>query len=774
MQLDLTVYQLLRVADQEYTQIPGVMVERASRSTHRHRQSDLLAMQIVLDGEHTFTGEDIQNLLEKASGTFFHTQGSVTRAILSVIEELNKDLYSYNAEWGYDGKQALASINICVVHNGWLFIGQVGNAHLYRIGPNVYDLYGESGETIEKIGVSKRVHPRFYQCEIIAGDMLLMSPLAHGSWKAYYLSTSHEISIDQLKRRLHNQMIQDFSVVVLKFQEGSGLIRNGKWDEGSPVETTAGSAIGLSKPISEIPKTQEPLKSEEIAAEAFLESEEFVADENVPLNQEVPDEEWDSYSLPISEGETENIAVTTERGKVGIGEEATGSEALMRSIARSWMKGKTTRAKTQLFISRWSRKLFPGKNNNLETADKWQPFAAILMPAAVIISSILIYSNFGKEEQYNSFMDLAREKSAIAESVPNKSESKAIWEDVLSLAADAEKYRVTGESRQLFLQAQSILDGMDLATRLSFRPAMTQPFPDGAQITRIKDGTSGIYLLDDASGNVLRVFVNTKGFLELDGEFKCTPGQYGLVDMGKVVDFVILPANEKGYKVMAVDASGDLLYCQPGNIPYSRTLTVPEGGWGMVSNVIFSEKRLIITDTEKNNIWIYESLKESNSELDGIVFVETPTSFFDEDIPDIGGVIRPVINPQDLFLLHEDGHMTLCQYGYEDVGSTTCEDPVPFTDDRISSENKKPWIFMGTHFIEMDHAALPNQSIYILDDVSGTIFQFSMQLNLERTLKPQTNPDFPLPQSAPTGFGILSDQEVLLAFGNQLFTAPLQ
>ena len=446
----------------------------------------------------------------------------------------------------------------------------------------------------------------------------------------------------------------------------------------------------------------------------------------------------------------------------------------MRSIARSWMKGKTARAKTRLFVSRWSRKLFPGKNNNLETADKWQPFAAILMPAAVIISSILIYSNFGKEEQYNSFMDLAREKSAIAESVPNKSDSKAIWEDVLSLAADAEKYRVTGESRQLFLQAQSILDGMDLATRLSFRPAITQPFPDGAQITRIKDGTSGIYLLDDASGNVLRVFVNTKGFLELDGEFQCTPGQYGLVDMGKVVDFVILPANDKGYKIMAVDASGDLLYCQPGNLPYSRTLTVPEGGWGMVSNVIFSEKRLIITDTEKNNIWIYESLKESNNELDGIVFVETPTSFFDEDIPDIGGVIRPVINQQDLFLLHEDGHMTLCQYGYEDVGATTCEDPVPFTDDRISSENKKPWIFMGTHFIEMDHAALPNQSIYILDDVSGTIFQFSMQLNLERTLKPQTNPDFPLPQSAPTGFGILSDQEVLLAFGNQLFTAPLQ
>ena len=96
---------------------------------------------------------------------------------------------------------------------------------------------------------------------------------------------------------------------------------------------------------------------------------------------------------------------------------------------------------------------------------------------------------------------------------------------------------------------------MDLTTRLEFRPAMTQPFPESAMITTVKDSSSGIYLLDSASGNVLRVFINSKGFLELDEEFKCTPGNYGLVEMGKIVDFVVLPANKMGYKVLAIDES---------------------------------------------------------------------------------------------------------------------------------------------------------------------------------------------------------------------------
>jgi len=119
--------------------------------------------------------------------------------------------------------------------------------------------------------------------------------------------------------------------------------------------------------------------------------------------------------------------------------------------------------------------------------------------------------------------------------------------------------------------------------------------------------------------------------------------------------------------------------------------------------------------------------------------------------------------------------MTLCQYSpLKDVKLTECQDPAPFTDNRVGIENSKPWIFMGTHFIGMQQTRLPNTSLYVLDDISSALYQFSYHLNLERTLKPQKNRNYPMPTSKPTGFGITPDQEVFLAFGNQLYIAPMQ
>ena len=106
--------------------------------------------------------------------------------------------------------EAEGSVNITVLHNGWLFMGQVGNAQTYTIGSERFERFGEDGNTIEKLGRSKRILPRLYQCEFQAGDLILMSPHAHASWKAYYLSGSTELTITQVKRRLQNQMIQDF------------------------------------------------------------------------------------------------------------------------------------------------------------------------------------------------------------------------------------------------------------------------------------------------------------------------------------------------------------------------------------------------------------------------------------------------------------------------------------------------------------------------------------------------------------------------------------
>jgi hypothetical protein len=69
---------------------------------------------------------------------------------------------------------------------------------------------------------------------------------------------------------------------------------------------------------------------------------------------------------------------------------------------------------------------------------------------------------------------------------------------------------------------------------------------------------------------------------------------------------------------------------------------------------------------------------------------------------------------------------------------------------------------------------LPNASIFLLDSVGQSIYQFSYQLNLERVLRALYNKSYPVPATAPSGFGITPESDIFLAFDNRLFIAPLQ
>jgi hypothetical protein len=773
MSIDLTNYQLQIQGGKEFHHIDGVLVKNAARTTHRHRQNDLLAIFLSFSCEHHFHDEKINELVKTGSGVFFHSQGSVTRAIQNTIGDLNKRILDQNLETGFEGTQANGSVNVLVVHNGWLFIGQLGDAQIYVIGDDRFERFGEDGESTEKLGRSKRIQSRLYQCEIETGDLMLMSPKAHASWKAYYLSGSTTMTMAQVKRRLQNQLIEDFSVLAIKAHEGNGKIHTGDWGT-EPEKSFTESKEEI--PSNEIDVTDDLNKGffskEEKEKSKKLFNNGYAHVEKLNSAEELSKE----TDIQIVVGETE-FHQSEEHGFIKeIKEKNDKPRKLLVIIARAWMRGKTIRAKLELFFRRIYRKIIPaGSHIGNERSKTWVVMATIVIPIILAAASLSIYSRFGKEEQYKLFFNDAQEKTVLVDIEKYPVAQFLLWKDILALVTQAEEYLVTNESRQLFLEAQSIVDEMDLAARLDFRPALTQLFPEGVSISRIKASSSGVYLLDSNSGNILRIYLNTKGFYQLDEDFRCSPGSYGLAIVSDLVDFVILPANSENYRIMATDQEGNLLYCQPGEPPDSRALTTPTGGWINIIGATYSNDTLYVIDGGTSMVWVYTGSETDNSNMSGIVFTESPYPFFDDDIPDLVGAIAISINEEDLFILHDDGHMTLCQYSsLKDVKLTECKDPAPFTDNRVGSENKKPWIFMGTHFIGMDQTKISNASLYLLDDISSTLYQFSFQLNLERTLKPQTNRNYPMPLIHPTGFGITPDKELFIAFENQLFFAPMQ
>ncbi|MBM3138075.1 MAG: hypothetical protein FJZ98_07795 [Chloroflexi bacterium] len=779
--MQFNYYPLAIRQGKERQSIPGAYVLTSPRDAHRHRKDDLLAVLLEVRGEHRYEGEEIRELAEISAKVFFGSQGSVTRAMQQACEEINRLIMERNLDRGYEGIRANGSVCLAALHNGWLFICQFGPTSAILISTDKFEEYGKSEGAGESLGQSKRILPRFFQSQVKEGDLLLVNSRPPSTWSSYYLAGSSVLELDQLKRRLLNQVTDDLEAVVIIFADSNSKVVAGEWlssekqkpddkadlTENLPQLDNEQSQSTEEPPLGDTAPIYMPPPAEEIHFH-----EENVESLSSPLEEELEDD-----AIPVVPGSMEQEYSATDDPMRGLSIKEPGEFII--KIARVWMRLRTFNSKLRMIYERIRKKILPSARPLQETsAPAFLVFLALIIPVSLVVVSIGAYSRIGRSEQYQAYMQQAQEAADLARIEKEPILQHGYWADTLALVISAEKYNVTQESRMLYEQAQFLLDEMDLATRMDFRPALTQFFPEGMVITNIQASSSGVYLLDKTSGSILRIFLNTKGFYEIDDEFKCQPGPYGLETVTNLVDFFTLPANLDNYRVMAMDASGNLLYCRPGEVPVSRTLAAPTNGWGRIAGIGFENNILYVLDSGNHAIWMYAGKNPNQPNVEtssGIVFAESPISFLDEETPDLGGALDLVINQLDVYILHQDGHMTTCRYGADKaVRLTECQDPTPFTDNRVGREDKKPWIFSDADFIALQAVRVPGASIFLLDSRNTSIYQFSYQLNLEHVLRPQYNRSYPLPDSQPSGFGVSPDQDLFLAFENKLFIAPVQ
>jgi hypothetical protein len=157
----------------------------------------------------------------------------------------------------------------------------------------------------------------------------------------------------------------------------------------------------------------------------------------------------------------------------------------------------------------------------------------------------------------------------------------------------------------------------------------------------------------------------------------------------------------------------------------------------------------------------------------GIVFSSHPVDFLGTEEVELGGALDLIVNKEDMFILHEDSHMTTCQYNpYREGNATECQDPTAYGDSRIGYE-KNPLVYFDSQFRVIQETTYPNSAFYILDAAERAVLQYSYQLNLERMLKPQPSKTYPLPETEMSGVGVSTEKELFLAFGNQLYVGEL-
>jgi hypothetical protein len=323
---------------------------------------------------------------------------------------------------------------------------------------------------------------------------------------------------------------------------------------------------------------------------------------------------------------------------------------------------------------------------------------------------------------------------------------------------NAEIYMSTDESQELRSHAQGIVDTLDVIERLDFRLAIIDQLDESTQIIRIIARDDGLYMLNGTDGVVGRAVLTDEGYL-LDTTFQCGPGPYGGFIIGSLVDIAAMPSgNDLKATILGIDANGNLLRCIPGEIPVATPLEPPDINWGSPTKIAVDGNDLYVLDPQTNAVWIYRGMDVSKA----------PRLFFDQQIPSLGDAIDMAVNQNDLYLLHEDGHLTSCVYGALTTSPTRCKNPEIYTDPRPGRQSG-PYI-EDAFFSQIQFSPPPEPSIYLLDSLSQAIYRFSMRLTLDRQFRSKD----PLVEFPASAFTVnRGNHAIFMAVGNQVYYAPL-
>jgi type II secretory pathway pseudopilin PulG len=774
MGIDFHTYSLKITDGAEVPATGEYQVMASSLKSHRHRKGEILAFLLDRKNSSAIPELELRKINSEAGKAFFETPGSVTNALQRAAGSINSALLERNLK-AESGEPVYAAACFVVVHNGYLFTAQTGGSHILEMGNDAF-IHFQSADTNDRgLGAARRFTLNFQQSALAAGDLVILSTQIPNTWDEEHLKGSQQISMEQVYRRLMNQLNMDLQALVIKCKEGKGIAQEEMWLEQAPRKSPEQPPVHQEEQIPEnVEKRDDPSLGRE--EKQNLPDQNRIPDgkDDLSMDRFFPEEEEATFH--IEPGKTERT-FPTKKDQPFLSEprKITKDQYAKKRLTRSQdsqpdQKGNIFK---EFFIKLSSR--LTADSNPLEGSGSTKMLSTIVIviPLLLITAAVLVYTYSGRREQHQTYLAEAQSYITQATTIEDAAQQREYWKKAYDTVLKAREFGDSDLSDTLLTQTQTIIDDMDLVTRLDFRPATTSQFSQDVVLTKIKSNNSGIYLLDSAAGRIYRTVATSKGFYDIDSSFQCGPGTYGVITVGKIVDFTTLPTNTRSYELLAVDAGGNLLYCSPENDPVPGSLIPPEDEWEKIAAMSLDEYTLYVVDAEKDRIWSYAGRDFEIAAMAGIVFSTHPVDYLGTQTVDLGGVLDLIVNKEDMFILHQDSHMTTCQYNaYRDGNPTECQDPTPYSDSRVGYE-KNPLIYFDAQFKGIQETTYPTSAFYILDAANRAVLQYSYQLNLERTLKPQPSKTYPLPETDMTGVGISTTKELFLAFGNQLYVGGL-
>jgi hypothetical protein len=731
--LDLTVIPLHRQDGQDQSYLPGLLAAEPPRRAARGRNEERLLLQLSLPAEITLSSEAQKSLLQDMANGYFRTPGSVTSSLREQIERLNAYFVERNHKAAQGGGVAAAFLNALVVREQRVTLAHCGPVQAFLLGGEEIQHFYDPQGAGRGLGLSQATDIRFFQFEIQPGQVVLLLPELPTGWNESTLTGVQGQKLATLRRRFLSQAGPNLRAVLVAAQAGSGSLQV---LSGQEMEAREAPSAPIASPSRRPTSSRPPRSWEAVEVPGGEESPESPPPESIPVP--IPD------SPPIS-------AAPLRMPRTSGGPKVWWASAKARFVS--------ARERVVPPVLNFLQRVLP-EEPVFNLPPRVMGLIAILVPVAVVVLVAIVYLQFGRTQLYVNYLERAQSAAAIASASQDPEEIRVAWGGVIYYAERAARYEQDQQTAAgLLAQAQSALDALDGIRRVEFSPVLFESLDRDAVITRMVATNKEIFMLNGTSGKILRYFLagdGGPGSYQLDANFVCEPGPYGEFIVDKLVDLAVLPrGNALDAEIMAMDHNGNVIYCATGERPLAQTLTPPDSNWGEPKAMRIENGSLYILDPVTNAVWIYTGEDYS--------YAEEPRFFFGAEVPNMRRSLDLAVDGEDLYVLHDDGHMDLCDFNEDVDDPTTCENPALYTDTRPG--RKSGSTVAGLIFAQMQISEPPQPSLFVLDPVARAVFRLSLALSVDAQFQSST----PLVEGLATAFAITPNRAILLAINNEIY-----
>ena len=803
--LDLYLLPLNLTGGQEEQNLPGLLAARPGKKTERSRANDIFIVLLSLAGEPQSYPQNLTGSLHYLSSIYFRARGSITSGLQAAAEELNKLLLKHNLSQTREGSQTIGLVNMLVLRKDQLYMANSGPTHTILLNENRIDDFYDPIDTGRGLGISRTVKLKFHRAQMQPNDLVLLCANPAEKWSQETFQNSTKISLDSLRRRLISQAGPNLEAVLMQFKPGEGEIHYLKPRVPAPIEIASETEASAAEPVTAA--IQESITGEdtqetapdilavetvqpdtsEIIEPAVSETVEVLSDTTPesspsqtqekpaqPIRQESVKSRQPQSAPAYTPPPSDLPAKPAAKPKPRMVKKVTESKQAnwRRKFADRWLAFRADIHKAQDRFLNFAGRLLPGSDEPGESLSPAKMLMiAVIVPIIVVAIATSFYLYKGRGGQHEEMVQNAQEYAALAENETDLTQKLNNWAQTIYWLDKADEFGQSEQSLALRIQAEGAIDNIDGVIRLDFKPILLDSFNSSINITKIDSSITDIYLLDSSGSRILRLFLTGKGY-QFDPDFRCS----SMPPVEKLVDFVTLPPGAPfNATVLATDSKGNYIYCTPDQEPAAQQLIPPDNfSWGQITHISLYVNNLFVLDPEKNGMWVIPASMDANDpEKQKLNFSENfPSLIFTSYVPKLKDIIDIAANGEDIYMLHEDGQMTLCNTNVLSFGQTNCTDPVLYEDSRPGKDMEAA-VFTDSRFTHILSTQPPEPSLYILDASRQIINQFSLQLKLRRQLRPSPNDEVFLTNAEPTAFTVTNTREVLIAFGNILYQATL-